>query len=86
MPLRIDSVTMEPQGNPPTWGVSNALTPTSVAINVTDEISETEMRKCNLYEELSDTFFELCKSSFDLHINILNAVANWEVLVFMFST
>ena len=59
MPLRIDSVTMEPQGNPPTWGVSNALTLTSVAINVTDEISETEKRKCNLCEELSDTFFEL---------------------------
>jgi len=57
-----------------------------VAVNVTDEISERDKRKCNLiihglleepldnHHTDTDTFLQLCKVSFDLDINIAKAV------------
>ena len=68
-----------------TLTAANALTSTSVAINVVDEISERDKRKCNLIihnlseEPLdnphtdADNFTELCKSALDLNINVVKA-------------
>ena len=71
------------QGNP---AATNTLSSTSVAINVVDEMSERGKSKCNLIvhnlseEPLDnqytdkDTFSKLCRSSFDLNINIVKVV------------
>lgn len=71
------------QKNPP---ASNTFIPTSVAVDVADEISERDKRKCNLivhnlpeepldnHHTDADTFLELCKTSLDLHIDITKAV------------
>ena len=76
----------QPQENSSNWEDLNALTSTSVAVNVADEISERDKRKCNLiihglpeepldsHHTDADTFLELCKISFDLDINITKAV------------
>jgi len=76
----------QPQENSSNWEDLNALTSTSVAVNVADEISERDKRKCNLiihglpeepldsHHTDADTFLELCKVSFDLDINITKAV------------
>ena len=71
---------MQSQGDPV---AANTFASTSVAINVVDEISERDKRKCNLIihnlpeEPLDnlhtdiDMFTELCKSALDLNINIV---------------
>ena len=77
---------MQPQKNVSNWEAVNTLIPTSVAVNVADEISERDKRKCNLivhnlpeepldnHHSDADTFLELCRISFDLHINIIKSV------------
>ena len=71
---------------PPAWEIPAAFTPSSVAINVADELSERDKRKCiivvhNLPETPTPSsqadinlFLEICQKSFDLNIEVIKSV------------
>ena len=74
------------QPKPPAWEFPATFTPSSVAINVADELSEQNKRKCNIVvhnlpeppttNSQSDTncFLGICHDSLDLNVEVTKSV------------
>ena len=74
------------QSKPPAWEFPATFTPSSVAINVADELSERNKRKCNIVvhnlpepptaNSQSDIncFLDICHGSLDLNIEVIKSV------------
>ena len=74
------------QPKPPAWEFPATFTPSSVAINVADELTERDKRKCNIVvhnlpepstaNSQSDTncFLDICHGSLDLNVEVIKSV------------
>ena len=73
------------QPKPSAWEFPATFTPSSVAINVADELLERDKRKCNIVvhnlpesptdNSQSDTnsFLEICRGSLDLNVEVIKS-------------
>ena len=74
------------QPKPPAWEFPATFTPSSVAINIADELSERNKRKCNIVvynlpeppttNSQSDTncFLDICHGSLDLNVEVIKSI------------